>query len=215
MIYFPHIPKAGGTTLKKMFYQAFGKENCVKVWDGNTADVTPENFESYDFSNQSGDVVLGHLPVSIFFRNNYCLDKFQADEVTIITSVREPIERIISQYNYIFFNKEHPKNAKIKKIGFEEYLLSIGANFQTNFLSYENYSKFIKVIPLESAVLEFRKVILDYSGINVEIPKIANKTTNFSGGAQLLTKSMLTSSFLESLESKHSEDYMLFNSFNY
>lgn len=88
MIYFPHIPKAGGTTLKKKFYKAFGENNCLKVWNGFASNAEVADFHQISDLKQYSAIV-GHLPVSIF------LEKVTFDDLHTTSENGDVISRNI------------------------------------------------------------------------------------------------------------------------
>ncbi len=107
IVYFPHIPKTGGQTILHGFYKTFGFKKCIKVWNPDFgADVSPKNFPYLNSKQFEGiSAVVGHLSLSQFLKNRYTKKEFERGNVKILTSVRDPIERILSLYNYVFYNE--------------------------------------------------------------------------------------------------------------
>jgi len=118
IVFFPHIPKAGGQTLIQGFYKAFGTKKCIKVWDPNFgADVSSDNFYKLSDKEFEGiSAIVGHLPLLKFLKNNYIEKEFKKGNILIFTCVREPILRMISLYNYITYFEKHPLHEKIVKL---------------------------------------------------------------------------------------------------
>jgi hypothetical protein len=48
MIFFPHIPKSGGFTLRTVFYNYFAQNVVIKVWGNKSADYSMEQFLELD-----------------------------------------------------------------------------------------------------------------------------------------------------------------------
>jgi hypothetical protein len=71
VFYFPHIPKAGGTTLKQLFYLAFGTDKCMKVWNPDFgADYAVAEFTQLSLEDiERSQVILGHLPFATYLSN--------------------------------------------------------------------------------------------------------------------------------------------------
>jgi len=77
---FCHVPKTGGTSLRKMFHKKFGKEAC-------------SNFNRFfDRLNKETRVVSAHIPISVA--------RPLFPEAKIITLVRHPIIHMESLYNH-------------------------------------------------------------------------------------------------------------------
>ena len=142
LIYFPHIPKAGGETLKTFFNDVFSTKGSVRVWDPKFgADVSPDDFKKLDESQFEGkSAVVGHLPVAEFMKNDYCRRLYERNEVEILTSVRDPVERIISLYNYIRSKPAHPDNERHLNTKPSIFLRGQPGDFQTKFLSCEFFN---------------------------------------------------------------------------
>lgn len=94
-LYFPHIPKCGGTTVRSFIQGA--ELNCFfdyehppspfKYFEARCARRNNE-FKQIDFS--SFDLVYGHYPLKRYNHGNQ-----------IILLLRHPLDRAISHYNYI------------------------------------------------------------------------------------------------------------------
>jgi hypothetical protein len=217
MYYFAHIPKAGGTTLKQMFYEAYGNENCLKIWDSHTSNVKAALFAKLSETELlSYQAVVGHLRVEQFFENPN-IDTFLTKKgLKTVTIIREPISRLISLYNYMAVCKEHPSHEKIKNTKAINFLLSHPENFQFNFLrrstesTIDNISRDVRLVSLESSVEVFARLLFEATGIKVKKIPPQNVTSNLDRKFRYFSKSDLSSSEIDLLSKKHSLDIELY-----
>jgi hypothetical protein len=119
ILIFLHIPKAGGTTLRRILRRIyFDKEIfSIKVTDPKKNEV--EQFRALPSAEkQRIDVLIGHMP--------FGLHKEFSQPTTYITFFRHPVNRIISHYEYVLREPSHYLYKKVKKgkMQFQEYALS-------------------------------------------------------------------------------------------
>ncbi len=97
---FLHIPKAGGTTLQTIIERNYAPGE-VHRYQG------PQDFKKYSDRQKRGfKVVSGHF--------YYGLHKDIPQPTTYFTMLRDPIERVISNYFYVLRTPEHHLHAKVK-----------------------------------------------------------------------------------------------------
>lgn len=137
LVFFPHIPKTGGQALHDGFFKVFGQKKCLRIWDPRFgADVAPSLYAQVDkqrFANISA--VIGHLTMAQFNENKYCNSLLKDGRVRVFASVRNPIDRIISLYNYIKNSPHHPNHFRTMKLSLSEFALLEPANFQYHYLA--------------------------------------------------------------------------------
>lgn len=216
MLFFSHIPKAGGETLKRLFYNAYGIDKCIKVWNPLFgADISPSEVKRLTSDEvEKNEVILGHLNVSGFLENEALASKYQKGDVTIIASVRDPIDRIISLYNYMRVNKNHPKHKEMLNVDAHEFIFEQKSNFQFRFLSCSEKGDMelprnIHIFNMDNSVGKLKKFLEGQVGKSINAPPVLNKTKSFQSDIQLISRDILSSSEEKHLVEKHYKDYEL------
>jgi len=86
--FFLHVPKTGGTSLRKMLEGTAGRRNVLGIYDWDTEQemlrADRATFESYR-------LVVGHFRIAMWLRT---------PELRLITLLREPVDRVASHYRY-------------------------------------------------------------------------------------------------------------------
>ena len=153
-LFFLHIPRTGGTTVDTILSRQFPKEHILKIY--SKEEYTNNRYLEYDFVNQL-EYITGHLLL-----DTYDPPTIYAHPVRVITFLREPVQRLHSEY---IFYKTWPKQHLYQylhehHVSFQEYLTSRetlikyrGKNFMTRCISGKSFS--IEKKPL--AALAFAK----------------------------------------------------------
>jgi hypothetical protein len=95
--------------------------------------------------------------------------------------VREPIDRIISLYNYIKLSPRHPNHASTMKMSLNEFALLVPANFQYHYLalnsleSIDSIQSRIDISPTGNARHGLELFLLRHFHIALSGPEIENK----------------------------------------
>lgn len=112
-VVFVHVPKTAGMSLHYALEAAFQPANVLRV--GNKDDYRAYESLSND-DLQRYRVISGHfLQDEIYGR--------LADKADYVTVLRDPIERILSAFNYICSWSEHPAHHVVSTMTFGEYLV--------------------------------------------------------------------------------------------
>ncbi|MDO6617615.1 sulfotransferase family 2 domain-containing protein [Shewanella sp. 6_MG-2023] len=110
MYFFPHIPKVGGSTLGKHFFNAFGQDNCLCIYPSSRIkDYHPDDFYRLGHQEFKGrKTIQGHIEMHRLLENKIIKQQFKNGRISTLTSVRDPIARLVSLRNYILIHKHHP-----------------------------------------------------------------------------------------------------------
>lgn len=118
-IFFNHIPKTGGTSLFELFADAYGPEKCFRHSnrDGKTGKHSPPIASLSDEQLVGYRFIGGHIPFSAAGRL-----KALGRKVYHVTVLRDPVERIVSDYH---FNRERGAadlKAKALEMSLDDYV---------------------------------------------------------------------------------------------
>lgn len=182
-IYFIHIPKTAGTSIEHIFYEKGGCVSSCFFHKLQRNDIL-EN-KNYD------NISLWHIPLQYFkqsFFNNIM------SEYTLFTIVRNPYERIVSDFKFWiqFYNARHG-NTKRKLSYIEKHLLKqIKTIYENNFtLDKQNLNAFINNVldvdeymtSLDGHLIPMYHYLVDKNGnniSNVDILKHENLNNDFN-----------------------------------
>lgn len=96
---FVHLPKTGGVTLTELIYRQIGRDKVFQITAGKIHDSILRFSKMSSHQRSQYDAVVGHMPIGI--------DRFIPQESMYMTLLRDPIERLISEYYFIKRNPEH------------------------------------------------------------------------------------------------------------
>ena len=159
-IYFTHIPKTAGTSIESLFYYSqenkitkyyIGQGYFIKYIKHKYTDYYKHFLEQkyYDkllkFNDNIGwKIVFFHIPLS-FYKTNILLD--YKKKFNIFCSIRNPYDRIISDFKYWIRIYNEKNSNQISKKKFKKLLNQIRLIYQNDFsLTEDNLNKFIKNI---------------------------------------------------------------------
>lgn len=247
MINFLHIPKCGGSTVRDYLRKYFNKirnneERTIPLKSifvygktGKMGDLNIGNFkdESLDeFYGRGGDGIcgiVGHYKydsLALFLGNNNTYGN-------TFTLVRDPIDRMISNVNYLKLNvnhRAHKRAADLNQRNIVDYLISAAktrnaGSFQCNFLganidiarkvdaSYLVENVFIKIniYKIESTLLAINNHLLYIRpGFNLDKKNITPQAKINSEDFELIHKNMIANDRLAEIKQLYSNDYVLY-----
>lgn len=218
LAYFPHIPKTGGQTLLHGFYRAFGRDRCLKVWDhGRGSDMRSDEFPSLQAKQfKKVRAVVGHLPVSKFMENQHAFQAYERGRVHIFTSVRDPIDRIISLYNYVKFFPKHPAYETMQQVEAIDFIMRQVPNYQMNYIKphreagLDEVFDCMEVAALEMSIETLGGFLQKHFGRRLEPLGIRNKSEMHANGQTLLRREHLPDDVIQNLNQRHAIDLELY-----
>lgn len=138
-IFFFHIPKCAGTSVWRYLGKIYGHRRMFQI--ANADDV--KSFNEMTLSHLRAYSVIGGHHFLSTYRDR--LGNF--DGYFRVTAVRDPIERLISFYNFIRKDRKHPRFEQVRYATFEEFSLGEAPNSQTQLLTgSEDHGEAIEVL---------------------------------------------------------------------
>lgn len=112
-IIFLHIPKAAGTTLVKIIEKQYGKGSVSRLYD----DQSTDRFKRLSGKEQRQiKALVGHFPFGIH--------EWLSQPYAYMTMLREPVDRVISNYYYVLRTPNHRVYEQAKDMSLKEYMES-------------------------------------------------------------------------------------------
>jgi len=126
--FFFHIPKCAGTSVWASLYDIYGTRHVCLV----NSERRRRSFAAMSqAARRSYSAVGGHAPLG-FFREHLG----DAADYHKIVTLRDPIERAISEYNYIRAQAAHPRNREVASLSLNEFAArSLRPNRQVTLLT--------------------------------------------------------------------------------
>jgi len=133
---FFHIPKAAGTSVKNGFYHAYSYPACLKVWPvAHGGDLEIASLPSYTPPESFPyECAMGHFNVTNFRVNQALTADFEQHGEFTLACIRDPFDRLLSDYNYILNTPTHDRLESVKKMTAVEYAEQHPANEQARWL---------------------------------------------------------------------------------
>ena len=117
---FVHIPKCGGISLRQSLFDIFEEDRVLRVYNSKiSSDISLQRF-----SELSVDEILGYSCISGHLSYQNAKEKLgdNIEKFFVCALVREPVERIISYWNYVNTNSKHPLHQKALQMSFQEFV---------------------------------------------------------------------------------------------
>ncbi len=112
---FLHIPKAGGTTFRKILHRQYNENDIYTIPFENWPIKAKQELKSMGESIADIKLIKGHMPFG--WHNQYPFNNS-----SYFTMMREPVKRFISHFNYEKI-EGRPYHRIIKNITLEKYIL--------------------------------------------------------------------------------------------
>lgn len=104
-VIFLHIPRTGGTTLKKLPERNYGRDQILDLYDSDSAAQIQRFAQLPEPERAKYKCIKGHL--------SFGFHKFVPGQSTYVTFLREPIARVRSFYSYVRAHPEHYLNRDV------------------------------------------------------------------------------------------------------
>lgn len=131
-LYFLHIPKTAGTTFRTFLEDHYHSDTICPYWLlPDILKLPPQKLNEYQ-------LICGHYAY-------YIISKFYK-KPSIVTMLRDPIDRTVSHYHHIKNTTDHWLHEKVLSMTLDEFLedpigISEVLNFQTRFIAFDNIEK--------------------------------------------------------------------------
>lgn len=206
---FLHMPKCAGTSIKRMLETeiieqvAFDYDSYFKIPESERSEKIRQSLDS-PIKCIGKEIVYGH-----FFPVKY-IGNTKPANLRLVTILRDPIERLISHYNFwnsgIFSDhylwaKMKRENWKLKDFIMREEM----RNFYSQYLT-QIPLQFFSYIGIYENLTESVEMCLSTLGLKLRntIPPHLNKT-------EFNQKSELTNDFIEEAKKFHFHDYVIYD----
>ncbi len=126
---FLHVPKTAGTTLRGVLAKRYRDDRSFVIGNDINADI--RRLTRMDAAARHRiELLMGHM--------SFGLHRWLAPGARYVTIIRDPVERVLSEYRFLKTNPRHPFHSRVKKMSLAEYLDSDftgqAANGQTRLL---------------------------------------------------------------------------------
>lgn len=153
-LYYIHIPKSGGSTVRNLFQHWFGQGFLPHYPDEvNMKPPIKYDLEKEEFSNNP-IVIFGHCNRD----RNFGMRDYYPNANQFITILRDPFELVISHYFYMRkVGHERADKWNIPTTDLENHLLTAQPNMLQHFpeeITLENYKEIIEKYFIEIGILE-------------------------------------------------------------
>jgi hypothetical protein len=113
LLVFSHVPKAGGTTLEYILAKNFKPAEVLHI---NAPDLN-RCPELIGLKSNQPQFICGHHPM-----HGLLYSLIPEGPLVHLTMVRDPIDRVLSFYNYIINRPAHPLHQDCRQLSFNEFL---------------------------------------------------------------------------------------------
>lgn len=147
---FLHIPKAAGTSFKRILEKNFRQEQVYLV-DG------PEDEDKLEALSDREKLELR----LIYGHQYFGLHRFLPQRATYMTILRDPIARTISHYRFVRRVRHHPLHERASRVTLEEYVSQRIAGKELNNGQTRRISGIIDDVECDQAMLDLAKANLE------------------------------------------------------
>jgi len=169
---FFHIPKAAGSSIAQAIHKVFPPQNCLKVRALQAGgDILPKDMPSLEIPDLlERPCCMGHFGLNSFRKNVMLMRRFERESGIALAVVRDPVDRLISDYKYINRTKGHPRKEGVRDASVVEYINRHAQNEQVKWLNLELLDGTWRSISLDC--LGRRLIIVEAGMVDVIVPKL-------------------------------------------
>ncbi len=110
---FLHIPKTAGMTLRGVLAARVARQATYTIGNDINADI--DRLRELDRGRRERiELVIGHM--------SFGLHAFLAPGARYVTVLRDPVERVLSEYRFLKGNSRHPFHARVRDMTLSQYL---------------------------------------------------------------------------------------------
>ncbi len=202
-----HIPKTAGTSFRNFLKEIYGQENAVR-FDINitTKGIDLENNEfTQNKLPRNIKVIHGH-----FYYTDLIEQVDLKENTPVITWLREPSERVISNYYYLEKRLKEELGEEKKELNILSKMQKSLIEYARNEISRNRMSKFLNGLPLGS--MFFVGIYEHYEKDMQDLAKMLN-IKNYPVFQHNITgiKRQVDSGILEEIKQLNTKDYDIYN----
>lgn len=225
---FSHIPKTAGTSVRLNLKKAF-EEFYIDYLEVGVYDMTswkqksqhwskPHEFNKYDVPAE-WNFLYGHITIEEILENK-CIDQAD-DKIVLLSFLRDPIDRLISTYNFISAKRDHPLHQKSLEQNTRSFFYELSKahkNIQYRYLTCPRSCRWQFLVASNRRVgptcaETFRKVTaadIEQSFFE-QRHNVTNRLPGSQGKEASLSRSQFSDSEIQSLYTAHSLDKAMFD----
>jgi dTDP-glucose 4,6-dehydratase len=213
-----HIPKCGGTSLRKMLYNKFIQkysedEIFIPEFQDININFISDNITNHNINTKNIKVVLAHCWYNDFTYN------LKVSFKHIITFLRDPVERVISHYYFFNYPKTNIHMIDLSDDEFNTFVTEHGS-LMCDILGILNEHKQINYNLLDKVIDEFMFIgtLENFDECINELNNIINNNLNLSGNIEIHTYNINTNKNIKEIDILKNKimpfcklDYILYN----
>lgn len=206
-ILFVHIPKTGGTSLEKFF------SNKYNIPLNSKSLYTMGELQPTEINDKSINSSLQHLTYNTIMENKTHFYIDDTNNLEIITIVRNPYERIISDLFFLKLIKIEDTKEEVLKIIIEKYITESHDNHplpQYLFITDENMKLIDNLKILRTESLNEDMVNLNYTDFNSHWYDLNNNNDNYEK-KEINYYDYLNDESIDFINNYYDKDFELFN----
>ena len=210
-IVFSHIPKTAGTSLHRVFMNLLAGSDRTFKYFMRSDGIPPERFGTRTLP-ENWAFIGGHIQLR-YLMDNEALD-LNDPETVLLSFVRDPVDRILSLYNFIRVTPRHRLHNEVRSMSAVDFLMSEPANVHMDFLTPKGARPECRVLlaavdHLAETGAELASELMGQD-IGIESFQKRHNEGRREEGVTPLTRADLSDAVLQKLKQRHAEDAALY-----